>query len=284
MNTGQAVRKFTAHGAQLVAIAVRPLISPYYSSDPASSAGSYDSYQSLLPQPTRDNGTSIGVKAEPPVTTADALPHQSSNGSLDPLSNPKTQDADATSDASFDPLFDGEPDAEGEFDNENPTPDEFGAFRSQAPQGDGSITGNKASLAVPDAPNLGQQQAARSPQHSVAPPKNAPPLLDAANSSTFSPDILMIGAIDGQIMLWDKRVNTPGTGVGRLWMSEKTPPWCVSVRIRSSLLSIPFQKRFPRLVGPPTGRKFMLGAATERSMFGMSDRSVAPAHTAHQDY
>jgi transcriptional activator SPT8 len=224
------------------------------------------------------------VKAEPPVTTADALPHQSSNGSLDPLSNHKTQDADATSDASFDPLFDGEPDAEGEFDNENPTPDEFGAFRSQAPQGDGSITGNKASLAVPDAPNLGQQQAARSPQHSVAPPKNAPPLLDAANSSTFSPDILMIGAIDGQIMLWDKRVNTPGTGVGRLWMSEKTPPWCVSVRIRSSLLSIPFQKRFPRLVGPPTGRKFMLGAATERSMFGMSDRSVAPAHTAHQDY
>jgi transcriptional activator SPT8 len=38
----------------------------------------------------------------------------------------------------------------------------------------------------------------------------------------------MIAAIDGQIMLWDKRVNTPGTGVGRLWMSEKTPPWCVS--------------------------------------------------------
>lgn len=163
------------------------------------------------------------MKAE--VTTADA-PQHSSNGSLDPVSNHKTQDADATSDASFDPLFDSEPDADGEFDNENP--DEFGAFRSQAPQRDASITGNKPSLAVPDP---GQQQLARSPQHSVAPPRNAPPLLDASNSLPFSPDILMIAAIDGQIMLWDKRVNTPGTGVGRLWMSEKTPPWCVSVRI-----------------------------------------------------
>ena len=227
MNSGQPVRKFTAHGAQLVAIAVRPLSSSYYS-DPASSAGGYDSYQSLISQPTGDNGTSIGVKAEPPVTTADAQPQQS-NGSLDHLSNHNIQDADATSDASFDPLFDGEPDADGEFDEGSDK------FASQAPQRDQSTISNKPSLAVPDAPNLGQQQAARSPQHSVAPPKNAPPLLDSSNSSTFSPDILMIAAIDGQIMLWDKRVNSPGTGVGRLWMSEKTPPWCVSVRIRNSL-------------------------------------------------
>jgi transcriptional activator SPT8 len=39
----------------------------------------------------------------------------------------------------------------------------------------------------------------------------------------------MTAAIDGQIILWDKRVNTVGKGVGRLWMSEKTPPWCLSV-------------------------------------------------------
>jgi transcriptional activator SPT8 len=143
------------------------------------------------------------------------------------------QDTDAKSDASFDPLFDGEPDADGEFDNENPASDEFGALRSQALPRDGSIAGNNSNLAVPEvASHPGQQQVvSRSPQSSVAPPKNAPPLLNASNSAAFSPDILMIAAIDGQIMLWDKRVNTPGTGVGRLWMSEKTPPWCVSVRI-----------------------------------------------------
>ncbi|KAG0707686.1 WD40 repeat-like protein [Suillus ampliporus] len=199
LNTGQAIRKFTAHGAQLVVIAVRPLSSPYCS-DPVSSAGSYGSYQNLVSQPTRENDISRGINAEPPITTADAQPQQSSSVSIDSLPNHKIQDADAKSDASFDPLFDGEPDADG----------------------------NNSNLAVPDVAPPGQQQAARSPQNSVAPPKNAPPLLHASNSSMFSPDILMIGAIDGQIMLWDKRVNTPGTGVGRLWMSEKTPPWCVS--------------------------------------------------------
>jgi len=228
LNTGQIVRKFTAHGAQLVSIAVRPLSHPYHYS-----FGNYDTYPKLQPQPTRDNSTSIGVKAEGPITTAGA-PQQLSDGSLGSLSNHKTQDADAASDASFDPLFDGEPDADGEFDNGNPFPDEF---RSQAPQRDETMTGNKPSLAVPDA-----QQVARSPQHPVAPPKNAPPLLDASSCAMFSSDILMIAAIDGQIMLWDKRVNSPGTGVGRLWMSEKTPPWCVSVRICNSSLSIVFVK------------------------------------------
>ncbi|KAG1756701.1 WD40 repeat-like protein [Suillus paluster] len=227
LNTGQVIRKFTAHGAQLVAIAIRPLSSPYCS-DPVSSAGSYGSYRSLVSQSTRENDISRGVNTEPP-TLADAQFQQASSVSIDSLSNHKIQDADAKSDASFDPLFDGEPDADGEFDNENPPPNEFGAIRSQAPQRDGLFAGNKSNLAVPDvAHHPGQQQAARSPQNSVAPPKNAPPLLHASNSSTFSPDILMIAAIDGQIMLWDKRVNTPGTGVGRLWMSEKTPPWCVS--------------------------------------------------------
>lgn len=226
LNTGQGIRKFTAHGAQLVAIAVRPLGSPYYS-DPVSSAGSYGSY--LISQTTRENDISRAVNTEPPITSADAQFKQSPSVSIDPLSNQKMQDADARSDASFDPLFDGEPDADGEFDNENSPSDEFGPLRSQVPQRDGSITGNKSNLAVPElAPHPGQQQVSRSPQSSVAPPKNAPPLLNASNSATFSPDILMIAAIDGQIMLWDKRVNTPGTGVGRLWMSEKTPPWCVS--------------------------------------------------------
>ncbi|KAG1905805.1 WD40 repeat-like protein [Suillus fuscotomentosus] len=225
LNTGQGIRRFTAHGAQLVAIAVRPLGSPYYS-DPVSSAGSYGSYS--VSQPIRENDISRAANAEPPIATTDAQFKQSPSVSIDPLSNHKMQDADAKSDASFDPLFDGEPDADGEFDNENPPSDEFGALRSQVPQRDGSAADNKLNLAVPEvAPHSGQQ-VSRSPQSSVAPPKNAPPLLNASNSATFSPDILMIAAIDGQIMLWDKRVNSQGTGVGRLWMSEKTPPWCVS--------------------------------------------------------
>lgn len=146
-----------------------------------------------------------------------------------------TQEMDAKSDTSFDPLFDDEPDPDGDGDNN--AGGDGGADRAKACDKESAAPGSYVGLAVPDVggsdPGLQGQQAGRSSQSSVAPPKNAPPLLSAENSSTFSADVLMISAIDGQIMLWDKRVNTPGKGVGRLWLSEKTPPWCVSVRTRS---------------------------------------------------
>ncbi|KZV69491.1 WD40 repeat-like protein [Peniophora sp. CONT] len=71
----------------------------------------------------------------------------------------------------------------------------------------------------------------RPPKAEPAPaPKNAPPLLDSARLSNFSPDIFMTSSIDGQVVLWDARVpeSAPGYGVGRLWMSAGTPPWCLS--------------------------------------------------------
>lgn len=146
-----------------------------------------------------------------------------------------TQELDAKSDTSFDPLFDDEPDPDGDGDNHS-APD-GGAGRVKTHHKESVGTSGYVGLAVPDGGTSDlawqAQQGARSSLSSVTPPKNAPPLLSAENSATFSADILMISAIDGQIMLWDKRVNTPGRGVGRLWISEKTPPWCVSVRIRS---------------------------------------------------
>ncbi|KAG2020238.1 hypothetical protein CC2G_005602 [Coprinopsis cinerea AmutBmut pab1-1] len=62
----------------------------------------------------------------------------------------------------------------------------------------------------------------------IAAPKNAPPLLEPAGYQNFSSDLLMTAFVDGQVILWDRRVSSPGRGVGRLWMSEKTPPWCLS--------------------------------------------------------
>jgi transcriptional activator SPT8 len=59
-----------------------------------------------------------------------------------------------------------------------------------------------------------------------------PPLLDASNSPDLSPDLLMTASIDGQVVLWDRRVSADsGRGVGRLTMNSGTPPWCVSVII-----------------------------------------------------
>lgn len=78
------------------------------------------------------------------------------------------------------------------------------------------------------APPPPQGRPAKSAPVSIAPPKNAPPLLDSSSYSTFSSDLLMGAFVDGQVVLWDRRVSTAGKGVARLWMSEKTPPWCLS--------------------------------------------------------
>lgn len=132
--------------------------------------------------------------------------------SSDPVSSTDPRpppDSDANSDASFDPLFDDEPDASEGIRvevNDIPLP-----LSTQA--------SHTAHSQPPQRTQVGH----------VAPPKNAPPLLNPTDYATYSPDLLMTVAIDGQIILWDKRVNTVGKGVGRLWMSEKTPPWCLSV-------------------------------------------------------
>ncbi|KAJ4487884.1 WD40 repeat-like protein [Lentinula aciculospora] len=165
LNTGQKSRTFTSHGAQLTCIAVRPENAVY-----------------------TESGSPIMLRYEDES-------HQDSH-TVDPSAlayGNSRLDSDAKSDASFDPLFDDEPEE-----------------------------GHKTLLdGVSQAPTA----TAKPSLSTIAPPKGAPPLLDSQGYKAFSPDILMTAAIDGQIMLWDKRVNT---GVGRLWISEKTPPWCLS--------------------------------------------------------
>jgi transcriptional activator SPT8 len=125
---------------------------------------------------------------------------------------------DAHSDA--DSLFGDEPDAEGEPD-----------------VSPGAVPSAPTSLSIPSAATvpspLPASLAAPIPKPPIpAPaPKNAPPILDAPSYAAFSQDVIMTAAMDGQVVLWDCRVPSgAGYGVGRLWMSEKTPPWCLSVR------------------------------------------------------
>ncbi|RDX56746.1 WD40 repeat-like protein [Lentinus brumalis] len=180
LNTGSMVRKFTAHGAQLTAIAVRPLASNYI----------HNSWN------TTQGRELAGPMRGPQQPTYGA---QTQGQSL-------KQDDDARSDTSYDPLFD-EPDAGADGDGN-------GAPASFAPSG-----------------NAGQSHMPPTGQHlgrGAIAPKGAPPILDPATYATFSPDLLMTAHVDGQVILWDRRVHTPGKGVGRMWMSEKTPPWCMS--------------------------------------------------------
>jgi transcriptional activator SPT8 len=125
-------------------------------------------------------------------------------------------DADAHSEA--DSLFGDEPDAEGE-------PDDTPAATPLAPP----------LLSIPSAgPAPAAPLAVPSPKPVPIPapaPKNAPPILDGTSYAMFSHDIIMTAAMDGQVVLWDCRAPSGASyGVGRLWMGEKTPPWCLSVR------------------------------------------------------
>lgn len=185
LNTGQIVRNFTSHGAQLAAVAVRPL--------PGDFVG-IPWVGQLRPPPTAMLPPN-GIKQEEVQMTGER------NQSGTEVKREREEDAESS--ASFDPLFDDEPDSD--------------APPTQPPP--------QAQAAYPTTPVVPQQ-----PQRPAVAPKNAPPILDPTSYTAFSADVLMTASIDGQVILWDRRVHSPGRGVGRLWMGEKTPPWCMSVR------------------------------------------------------
>ncbi|KAJ7276149.1 WD40-repeat-containing domain protein [Mycena haematopus] len=164
LNTGNRVRDFTAHGAQLACVAVRPIWTGF----------------AELPKSDFSQISSSSTLVDPSiVSSSQTFPSQ-------PI------DSDAKSDTSFDPLFDDEPET--------------------------NLSGSKPGTTGQSVQEFGNPKSAGPLPRAIAPPKNAPPLLDTATAAS----------IDGQVILWDKRASTPGTGVGRLWMSEKTPPWCLS--------------------------------------------------------
>ncbi|EMD38271.1 hypothetical protein CERSUDRAFT_152998 [Gelatoporia subvermispora B] len=224
LNTGQLARNFTSHGAQLAAIAVRPLASSFHGrpwEPPPVATTSYppDSQASQAEQYTQ--GTHSGTTASG-TFVGSSQAYTQTNGTTQ-----TQQDDDVKSEGSYDPLFDEEPDADGEADDEVTQPSQSSTLQGSYP---GSApNGSFPNLATQRNGQTNQmQQRMRAISGGVPAPKNAPPVLDPASYASFSPDTLMTAFIDGQIILWDTRVNSPGRGVGRLWMSEKTPPWCLS--------------------------------------------------------
>jgi transcriptional activator SPT8 len=216
LNTGQRVRNFTAHGAQLAGIAVRPDHTVYSDTGPAV----IHRPTGLAQEPKQENPPSLPLENASAVDTPMSM-ELTSGQNIKAESRPRL-DSDTKSDASFDPLFDDEPDGSNADDVVSPVMPTPAHAQSQP------ATQHRATLGL------------------IPPPKNAPPLLDPATYATYSPNLLMTTAIDGQIILWDKRTHSLGKGVGRLWMSEKTPPWCLSVWI---LNIIQGDKLMNRLLG-----------------------------------
>jgi len=170
----------------------------------------------------------------PPAIKARQLVGTYSSGgtvhnSHDPIEAHLAVDADTHSEA--DSLFGDEPDAEGEPDD---SPD-------AAPSAPPLLSIPSAGPAPPSLPASAAVPSPKPPPTPASAPKNAPPILDASSYAAFSQDIIMTAAMDGQVVLWDCRAASgSGYGVGRLWMSEKTPPWCLSVRhqLRANAFSV----------------------------------------------
>lgn len=248
LNTGQIVRNFKSHGSQLTAIAVRPLEIDFhgdywegrtsaeqlYANPPTTQETFMDSLLTLQ-EDLKPKMEQIGMDALPPVPSESA-PQQTQN------SAPREEE-DTKSDTSYDPLFDDVPEGDAEPDSETASRT---ASLSQPPPPYSQVAAGNPKNQLPSQPAPSSQP--RSVSGAIA-PKNAPPVLDSSSYAAYSPDILMVASIDGQIVLWDRRVHSPGTGVGRLWMSEKTPPWCVSVSIRfPSLIRVAYNRSVGMLV------------------------------------
>ncbi|THH26564.1 hypothetical protein EUX98_g7621 [Antrodiella citrinella] len=214
LNTGQAVRNFRSHGSQLTAIAVRP-ITNFQAWHPAVDPALVNAHppvgKVLPPVPIEPKYEAMDVQ---PMVPQMVPPPRSEQVPMTSGPAPP-QDDDTKSDGSFDPLFDDDPEDGGAPSAPSQAP------RNTAMNG----TSTDGGIAYPSQVKMQPQQ--RNVSQAIA-PKNAPPVLDEMSYSMYSPDVLMVASIDGQIVLWDKRVNTPGRGVGRLGMSDKTPPWCVS--------------------------------------------------------
>lgn len=166
-------------------------------------------------------------------------PPTNTNGPSRAQANPKPngnthgEEADGDTDNDYDPLFDDEGDGEAASSANPASAPQSAVLPSQS---NGVPPANASSAQTPfQLPGTNVPVANGFQQHGSfrLPAKNSTPVLDPVTYHDFSPDIFMTSGIDGQITLWDRRTSASGRGLGRLDLPEKTPPWCISVRLPS---------------------------------------------------
>ena len=259
LNTGQTIRTYPSHGAQLSSLALRPFTQ---SLSPTPSI-SHDMQEAGDGQAEDDEG--MVEDAERNVflndQTAEATetvvimdnPDERVNADVAQLSvigAPEEADAnmeDATS--PYDPLFDD--DAEGEevipSESAKRSNHNINSTSTQTYPQDISLslenqqTSENSQNTQSFVSQIAQETSARKSTVPAAQltsvtrqgaAANAISLLSSASYRTFSDDILMTSSMDGHVVLIDRRVpvlsKTSG-GVGRLLAGDKAPPWCMSV-------------------------------------------------------
>ena len=245
LNTGQVVRQYPTHGAQISSLELRPdyPASPLPSPSTLRDDGDVEDEKNVL------DGISISVNLQSekaPERNGD--PTQEGDQAKTPPVHGNDEEGDkgdaAMSPAAspFDPLFDDE-DADGETVIPSgdvtmaPTP-AINDLNPPSPPKSGLALPGKAANHEPTsstfpsaAPSSSSTPLFNLPQPIASTSRTAAsgiPLLTSTEFKQFSDDILLSSSMDGQIVLIDRRVNDAGRGIGRLQTSEKTPPWCMS--------------------------------------------------------
>lgn len=263
LNTGQIVRSYPGHAGQVSNVIFRPLSVPGTHvpvADDGDEAMETDDVE-LASMPTSEKSTAE-VAAQAPSSGPDA-PIKDAPSAPDVDGDDNDDDSlfgdedESMQQRGSDQDADGDRDADGEVDTFS-----SGAPKSTAPEKTASAVSLPGGSGAPSKPAgatialPGQHpaepaaatKAETMPEAPVgraeAPAAKAPakplpkPMFGAMNVawqsdadvSAFSQDVLLTSTLSGQVLLWDRRVDTKDkAGVRALALPANTPPWCAGV-------------------------------------------------------
>ncbi|KAK8854961.1 hypothetical protein IAR55_003701 [Kwoniella newhampshirensis] len=268
LNTGQTVRTYPTHGAQLSSLSLRPFSHP---PSPTPSPRNEDERDEQEEQAVEDDKEKISISMGPDFfekrsrspdadqsteTVIEEENKPTSDGERvksSPRANGDVEMAEANTPVSGDSLFgDDDADADGEtvppsLHPTNPTtpvndvppssptkPRPLpiaipGQARPQPVTTASTIAPEQPTPSSASAPLFVTPQAGPSTSRQGA--ADSIPLLSPTTYKSFSDDVLLTSSMDGQVVLIDRRIPSSegtGVGVGRLMPGDRAPPWCMS--------------------------------------------------------
>jgi transcriptional activator SPT8 len=261
LNTGQTVRTYPTHGAQLSSIALRPFshpLSPSPSPKPdaekeapkekISVSVGPDFFEKRQPEANAEpNGVAEKDGPDSSSDTIDApaednVPAAEAGIEVKPVVN---DDIDMDKASSHDSLFDEDLDVDGETAPASnditiaPTPSPHPTITATGSAQKSPLKPTPLNLALPGMQKPGVESKTGSSSNPGVPSSGRAgaasniPLLSKTSYKQFSEDVILYSSMDGQVVLIDRRVpsygGASGVGVGRLMPGEKAPPWCMSV-------------------------------------------------------
>ena len=246
MNTGETVRTYPTHGAQISSLSLQPYYSISAATSPTVDGDSDEPHE--RPNVSVNVGPDFFAKKElsPEKEVVNGTSETKEDDAAQPATDGDINMADKPS--PYDPLFDDDADGEDTIPSGQVTMGTSPTINDMAPPSPPKVKG--PSLSLPGLSNGDKDQIPSSstipsnPSSATTPFFNIPPqivgtsrqaasqipLLSPTSWKSFSDDVLLTSSMDGQVVLLDRRIKDYASGgVGRFMPGERTPPWCMSV-------------------------------------------------------